>query len=91
MMKQCKNGHIYDDAKSQFCPYCGATSAVGEESCGARKDAEEFRPHENFTPCVYGSPEWMMGVRNKKKWLYALLIALGVSAFIIFIILIYNK
>lgn len=72
MMKQCENGHIYDDAKSQFCPLCKELSTdyegrcgnchkfIGEDEycryCGTKKGEGKFEPYENFIPCVYGSP-----------------------------------
>lgn len=28
-MKQCANGHLYDDSKSAACPYCSGESAIG--------------------------------------------------------------
>lgn len=29
-MKQCANGHLYDDSKSVACPYCSGESAIGK-------------------------------------------------------------
>lgn len=72
MMKQCKNGHIYDDAKSLSCPLCKELSTdyegrcgnchkfIGEDEycryCGTKKGEGKFEPYDNFIPCIYGSP-----------------------------------
>lgn len=61
----------------------------------AYQPPKDFNPKDNFTPCVYGSPEQMSGIYGKKKVekrkksLFGLLIALGVSICVILIILIF--
>ena len=71
-MKQCKNGHFYDDSKNQNCPLCKDLSTdyegkcgnchkyIGEDEycryCGTKRGEGKFEPYENFMPCVYGSP-----------------------------------
>lgn len=53
-----------------------------------------FNPEKNFMPCVYGSPERMSGIygnkkiKKQKKWMFYLLLALGVSVCIVLLILI---
>lgn len=55
---------------------------------------QKFKPQDNFMPCVYGSPDMMIGKSSKnnakqwKSWLLGVLIGLGISACIILLILI---
>lgn len=42
-MKQCENGHLYDDSKTPECPYCSGTSSIGKTIPLSEDTADDFK------------------------------------------------
>lgn len=42
-MKQCENGHLYDDSKTPECPYCSGASSIGKTIPLSDDTADDFK------------------------------------------------
>lgn len=42
-MKQCENGHLYDDSKTPECPYCSGTSSIGKTIPLSEDTTDDFK------------------------------------------------
>ncbi|MBQ3149832.1 MAG: FHA domain-containing protein [Clostridia bacterium] len=72
-MKQCANGHLYDDSKSAACPYCSGESAIGKTiplgNPAAGGNAVQFNATEalGHIPTVANSPDMSVTVAPKDQ------------------------